>query len=71
MAFDATVKAYLRDYQREYNTAMRSGQHTAELSFRVPMHNLFKQLAHDLNPNGNYNVILEPRNQGRKTSKTH
>ena len=65
MAFDATVKAYLRDYQREYNTAMRSGQHTAELSFRVPMHNLFKQLAHDLNPNGNYNVILEPRNQGR------
>lgn len=65
MAFETTVKAYLRAYQSEYNTAMHSGQHTAELSFRVPMHNLFNQLTHDLNPNGNYNVILEPRNQGR------
>lgn len=65
MAFDATVKAYLRAYQSEYNIALRSGQHTAELSFRVPMHNLFTQLAYDLNPNGNYNIILEPRNQGR------
>ena len=65
MAFDATVKTYLRVYQSEYNTALHSGQHTAELSFRVPMHNLFTQLARDLNPGGNYNVILEPRNQGR------
>ncbi len=65
MAFDATVKAYLKAYQKEYNTAIHSGQHTAELSFRVPMHNLFNQLARDLNPTGNYNVILEPRNQGR------
>ena len=65
MAFDATVKTYLRAYQSEYNTALHSGQHTAELSFRVPMHNLFTQLARDLNPGGNYNVILEPRNQGR------
>ena len=65
MAFDATVKNYLRAYQSEYNTALHSGQHTAELSFRVPMHNLFTQLARDLNPMGNYNVILEPKNQGR------
>jgi len=65
MAFDANIKSYLRTYQNEYNTALHSGQHTAELSFRVPMHTLFTRIAHDLNPNGNFDVILEPRNQGR------
>ncbi len=65
MAFDADVKNYLRAYQREYNAAIRGGQHTAELSFRVPMHTLFTRIAHDLNPQGNFDIILEPRNQGR------
>lgn len=65
MAFDADVKTYLREYQREYNTAITAGQHTAELSFRVPMHNFFKRLARDLNGNCEMDVILEPRNQGR------
>lgn len=65
MAFEATVKSYLRAYQNEYNSAQHGGQHTAELSFRVPMHTLFSNIAHDLNPTGNFNVILEPRNQGR------
>ena len=65
MAFDADVKKYLQEYQREYNAAMRGGQHTAELSFRVPMHTLFKRIAHDLNPSGNFDIILEPRNQKR------
>ena len=65
MAFDADVKTYLRAYQREYNAAVRGGQHTAELSFRVPMHTLFTSIARDLNPQGNFDIILEPRNQGR------
>lgn len=64
MAFDADVKSYLRAYQREYNAAVRGGQHTAELSFRVPMHALFTSIARDLNPQGNFDIILEPRNQG-------
>ena len=65
MAFEADVKNYLRAYQREFDAAVRGGQHTAELSFRVPMHTLFTRLAQDLNPAGNFDVILEPRNQGR------
>lgn len=65
MPFDANVKSYLRAYQREYNAAARGGQHTAELSFRVPMHTLFTNIARDLNPGGNFDIILEPRNQGR------
>lgn len=65
MAFEADVKNYLRAYQREYNAAIRGGQHTAELSFRVPMHTLFTSIAHDLNPHGNFDIILEPKNQGR------
>lgn len=65
MPFDANVKAYLRSYQNEYRAALHGGQHTAELSFRVPMHEMFKRIAHDLNPTGNFDVILEPRNQGR------
>ena len=65
MAFESNVKAYLRAYQNEYRSALRGGQHTAELSFRVPMHELFRRIAHDLNPTGHFDVILEPKNQGR------
>nr|WP_316624301.1 type ISP restriction/modification enzyme [uncultured Ruminococcus sp.] len=65
MPFDASIRAYLRAYQNEYLTALHAGQHTAELSFRVPMHEMFRSIAHDLNPTGNFDVILEPRNQGR------
>ena len=65
MAFDANIKTYLRAYQREYRTAMTAGQHTAELSFRVPMHELFRGISHDLNPTSQFDIILEPRNQGK------
>ncbi|MCD7726324.1 MAG: N-6 DNA methylase [Clostridiales bacterium] len=65
MSFDSNVKRYLREYQSEYTAAIRGGQHTAELSFRVPMHRLFTNIARDLNPNGNFDVILEPKNQGK------
>lgn len=65
MAFEADVKKYLRAYQREFNAAVRGGQHTAELSFRGPMDTLFRDLAEDLNPVEKFDVILEPKNQGR------
>lgn len=65
MAFEADVKAYLRAFQREYNTSITAGQHTAELSFRVPMHEFFQKLSRDLNPTAQFDIILEPRNQGR------
>ena len=65
MPFDASVRAYLRAYQNEYRAALHGGQHTAELSFRVPMHEMFRRIAHDLNPAGTFDIILEPRNQGR------
>ena len=65
MAFDADVKRYLRSMQHEYESAVHGGQHTAELSFRNPLHELFRNISHDLNPAANFDVILEPRNQGR------
>ena len=65
MAFDANVKRYLRAMQHEYEAAVRGGQHTAELSFRNPLHELFRNIAHDLNSSASFDVILEPRNQGR------
>lgn len=65
MPFDANIKTYLRAYQNEYRAAIHGGQHTAELSFRVPMHEMFRNISHDLNPTGHFGVILEPRNQGR------
>ena len=65
MSFESDVKKYLRSYQNEYKAAAYGGQHTAELSFRVPMHTLFNEISRDLNPTGNFDVILEPRNQGR------
>lgn len=64
MAFDANVKKYIRAYQKEYHAAVRGGQHTAEISFRVPLHTLFTSIARDLNPGGNFDIILEPKNQG-------
>lgn len=57
MPFDASVRAYLRAYQNEYRAALHGGQHTAELSFRVPMHEMFRRIAHDLNPAGTFDIM--------------
>ena len=65
MSFESNVKSYLRAYQTEYKSAIQGGQHTAELSFRVPIHTLLDKIGHDLNPSGNFSVILEPKNQGK------
>lgn len=65
MGYDATIKKYLRSIQKEYENAKADGQHTAELSFRIPLHTLFQGLAKDLNPSSEISVILEPKNQGK------
>lgn len=64
MTFKSNVQQYLGEYHREHQTALRGGQHTAELSFRVPMHNLFQRIAEDLSPSRTCDIILEPRHQG-------
>lgn len=64
MSFDSIVRNYLKEYQNEYKAAQRGGQHTAELSFRVPIHTLLTNIAKKLNPTGSFNIILEPKNQG-------
>lgn len=65
MAYKAHLKAYLRALQAQYNSAKSGGQHTAELSYRTPMDQLFRNLGSDLNPEEDIQVVLEPRNQGR------
>ena len=64
MAYATSIRQYLRDLQHEYNAAVRGGQHTAELSYRPVLDRLFRNLAHDLNPTQEIDVVLEPRNQG-------
>lgn len=65
MAFDAHLRKYLKALQKEYKAAKQGGQHTAELSFRTPLHEMFKDISHDLNQDAKFDVILEPKNQGR------
>ena len=65
MSYLATIKRYLADLQRECNSAIRGGQHTAELSYRPVLDLLIKNLTNDLCPSRAIDVVLEPRNQGR------
>lgn len=65
MAYGAHLKAYLRALQEQYDSARSGGQHTAELSYRTPMDQLFRNLRQDLNPTEDIQVVLEPKNQGR------
>ena len=74
MAYEAVVRRYLRELEREYNSAVRGGQHTGELSYRAPMHEFFKALARELNPAGSFDIILEPKRQlrvGRSDWRVH
>jgi type I restriction-modification system DNA methylase subunit len=74
MAYETIIKKYLSNLQQEYRDALADNQHTAELSFRVPLDTLFKDLAVELNGNSNIVVILEPRNQagmGRPDWRIH
>lgn len=74
MAYETIVKRYLTSLQREYLDAMADNQHTAELSFRVPLDLFLKDLANELNGSPDISVVLEPRNQagmGRPDWRIH
>lgn len=64
MAYKSIIKAYLKDLQRQYSSAISSGQYTAELSYRVPLDEMLKKLAKEFAPEENIDVILEPSKQG-------
>lgn len=65
MSYASVIRRYLTDLQREYNSAVRGGQHTAELSYRPVLDTMFHGLARELNPDRSIDIVLEPRNQGR------
>ena len=37
MSYNSIIKAYLKALQEQYDNAARSGQYTAELSYRMPL----------------------------------
>lgn len=63
MPVDPIIRRYLRSFQQEYRDALAGGQHTAELSFRPPLHTMFQELAAELSGSPDIVVVLEPRNQ--------
>lgn len=65
MGYEAIIKKYLRALHSEYKSAKSSGQYTAELSFRVPINTMLKDLSKEFQPTKDLDVILEPINQGR------
>lgn len=65
MSYQAIMRRYLRNLQREYNDAISGNQHTAELSFRPQLHVLFRELSVELSGSPDIVVVFEPRNQAR------
>lgn len=65
MSYNSIIKAYLKALQEQYRNATKSGQYTAELSYRMPLDTMERALAREFNPNDNIDVILEPTTQGR------
>ena len=65
MGYAHTVKQYLTALQKEYQSALSDGQHTAELSYRPILDTFFRNLAKDLTDKGSIDVVLEPRSQGK------
>lgn len=65
MSYNSILKTYLKAIQAQYENAKKSGQYTAELSYRMPLDAMEKALAKEFNPNDDIDVILEPVTQGR------
>ena len=65
MGYVHTVKQYLTALQKEYQSALSDGQHTAELSYRPILDAFFRNLAKDFTDEGSIDVVLEPRSQGK------
>ena len=60
-------RRYLREYRDGIYTGMlltgKLDEHLKEIGDTA--HEMFRRIAHDLNPAGTFDIILEPRNQGR------
>lgn len=65
MSYKSVLKAYLKALQEQYKNASKSGQYTAELSYRMPLDRLQKSLAKEFDPEEDIDVILEPSSQGK------
>lgn len=65
MSYTSIVKEYLKSLQEQYQNAARSGQYTKELSYRMPIDALEKNLAREFCPSEDIDVILEPTAQGK------
>ena len=65
MRYVHTVKQYLTALQKEYQSALSDGQHTAELSYRPILDTFFRNLAKDFTDERCPDVVLEPRSQGK------
>jgi hypothetical protein len=61
MSFQNIAKDYLREMQDQVNQAERTGEFTAELSFRPATHKFFRALAAEIDPE--IGVIYEPKKQ--------
>ena len=44
MSYNSIIKAYLKALQEQYDNAARSGQYTAELSYRMPLDTMERAL---------------------------
>ena len=61
MSFNTVVKAYLRDFIGEVQTAIKTGEFTPELSFRPVLDRFFRKAC--LNINSEIEIIHEPHKQ--------
>lgn len=74
MAFETISKNYLKELQKEYNSAIASGAYTAELSFRPTLHNFIRDIVREVGIESSTKVVLEPNTQahnGRPDWRIH
>ena len=64
MSYNSIIRKYLDELQKLFETAVRSGQMTDELSYRPVLDALFRELAREILPKEHLDIIFEPKNQG-------
>lgn len=65
MDYKTACFQYFEEFQRELDSSRKSNQHTAELSFRTPLDNFFKNLLHAFGLGSQVKAVLEPRRQSK------
>lgn len=63
--YKTACSQYLEELQCEIDSARRSNQHTAELSFRTPLDNFFKKLLQAFGVESQVKSVLEPKKQSK------